>query len=217
MAMTNSNVEVINPYKNMEVITHRKFISHLGIAFIDLKYNEKSFMKPPRTILRKICGQLNYGTLNGIFGPAKSGKTTLIKCLCGRNNEGVDQDTQFYVNPDIPTSVVYLEKEVQHNIMLSLTVEEAVEYAFRFRNNSASWDERRSVVKEAIKNLELYEVRNLQLSECLIEEQVRAQVAMVLATVNKPNMIFMDEPLSDIDVVGVENVSLQSSTPDHLV
>lgn len=210
LVMSEQITEIINPYRNQEVITHRKFVSHLGIAFLDLKLEIKSFMQVSKVVLRKICGQFNYGTLNGIFGPKQSGKTSLLKCLCGRMNEGVHWDTQIYLNEDKPTRVVYLEKDLDNNILLSLTVSELLEYAFRFRNSNKDVEERSLLVKELINNLELTDVRNEELRHCSNDERIRAQLAMSLCSIEKPNMIFIDEPLEHLDVVGTENVSFCS-------
>lgn len=201
---------VINPYQNLEVITHKKFISHLGIAFVDLKTVHRQWMRGSKTLLRKVCGQFNYGTLNAILGPWQSGKTTLLKSLAGRNNEEIDHETQFFINGDVPPRAVYLDKDTNTNILLSLTVDECLDFAFRFRNPSwrgGNRAERRATVKELLRNFELKDIQDIELRFCTNEEQIRAQVAMALCTVDKPNMIFIDEPLHDLDAVGIENVS----------
>ncbi|XP_017478051.1 PREDICTED: ABC transporter G family member 3-like [Rhagoletis zephyria] len=200
---------VINPYQNLEVITHKKFISHLGIAFVDLKTVHRQWMRGSKTLLRKVCGQFNYGTLNAILGPWQSGKTTLLKSLAGRNNEEIDHETQFFINGDVPPRAVYLDKDTNTNILLSLTVDECLDFAFRFRNPSwrgGNRAERRATVKELLRNFELKDIQDIELRFCTNEEQIRAQVAMALCTVDKPNMIFIDEPLHDLDAVGIENL-----------
>lgn len=201
---------VINPYRNVEVIRHKKFVSHLGIAFVDLKTVHRQWMRRSKTLLRKVCGQFNYGTLNAIMGPWQSGKTTLLKSLAGRNNEEVDYETQFFINGDVPPRVVYLDRDTKDNLLLSLTVDESLDFAFRFRNcrgKGGSQPERRATVKELIKSFELKDIQDVELRFCTKEEQIRAQVAMALCTADKPNLIFIDEPLHDLDAVGIENVS----------
>lgn len=207
MAEREMEGEIINPYQSQEVIAHRKFISHIGIAFIDLKFEMKSFLRGKKTILRKICGQFNYGTLNGIFGPRQSGKTTLLKCLCGRNNEGLDSSIQFYLNEDKPTKAVYLDTEIENNILLSLTVDELLDYSFSFRSSSKDFPDRSLLIKELVNNLQLGEIRATELFHCTNEERAKAQMAAALCAAERPNMIFVDEPLKQLDVVGTENVS----------
>lgn len=202
----NETEEVINPYKNREIIRHKKFISHLGFSFVDLKYVKQKFFNSKRTILRNICGQINYGTLNGIFGPKFSGKTALLKCLSGRINNGIDLDTQIFANPDIPFRLIYFENKIANNILLSLTVAETLEYSFKFRN-TATIEKRQTIVKELMKNLDLIDIANNNLINCSNEEQLRTQIAMCLSTIDKPNMIFMEEPFNELDNVGIKNVS----------
>nr|XP_027194971.1 uncharacterized protein LOC113789612 isoform X1 [Dermatophagoides pteronyssinus] len=196
---------IINPYQDQEVIRHRKFVSHIGIAFIDLKFVEKKFMHPPRTILRKINGQLNYGTLNGIFGPRNCGKTSLLKCLSGRNNRGLDAGTMLFFNPDVSIKVFFLENAIYNNILVSMTVKEVLDYAFLFRHPWASREQRYSTVKEVLTNLQLQELADIRITECTAEERVKTQVAMGLSSLDKPNMLFMEEPLTHLDNVSVEN------------
>lgn len=186
---------------------HRKYISHFGIAFLDLMFTDQGVGKGGRTVLRKICGQVNYGTLIAILGPRQSGKTTLLKCLSGRANQGIDYETQFYLSGDIPVRAVFLEKEIENNILLSLTVEEALLYSFCFRNPNVPAEQRMKVINGLIKDLSLAEVFEMPLRACTAEEQVRAEIAMALATLNRSNILFMDEPLSQLDAVSIDNVS----------
>lgn len=197
---------VINPYLNQEVVHHKKYISHLGIAFLDLKYSEKRLMKSQRTVLRKICGQLNYGTVVAILGPHKSGKTTLLKCLCGRLNDGIDCQTQLYVNQDVPLRIVYLEKEIANNIMLCLSPAEACSYTYRFRNPTVRSVERKAAIKQLLIDLQLIELADIPLIHLPAEEQIKAQIAVALCSYKPPNMICLDEPLMMLDAVGVDNV-----------
>ncbi|KAH7644841.1 abc transporter g family member 3-like [Dermatophagoides farinae] len=162
-------------------------------------------MHPPRTVLRKINGQLNYGTLNGIFGPQNCGKTALLKCLSGRNNRGLDAGTMLFVNPDISIHVFFLENTIYNNILVSMTVQEVLDYAFLFRHPFASREQRQSIVKELLINLQLQELANMRMTDCTVEERVKTQVAMGLSSLDKPNMLFMEEPLSHLDNVSVEN------------
>lgn len=198
---------VINPYINQEILVHRKYISHFGIAYLDLKYTEHGFRKSGRTVLRRISGQINYGTLIAILGPRQSGKTTLLKCLSGRGNQGIDYETQIYLSNHIPVRAVYLEKEIGSNILLSLTVEEALTYSFCFRNNNVSIEQRTKVVDELLKDLQLNDVADMSLRLCTVEEQLRAEIAMTLSTLNRSNILFMDEPLSQLDAVSIDNVN----------
>ena len=161
---SSSSIGIINPYKDVQTITHSKFISHMGIAFIDLKSSKKYFMGQSNPILSGVSGQFNYGTLNAIIGPKYSGKTDLAKCLAGRNNINIDFGTQFYINEDIPPRVAYFHKTVETNLLLSLTVQESLEYTFRFRSIKSSSDLlRRSMMNDLIQMLQLKEIQHVEL------------------------------------------------------
>ncbi|KAI2800358.1 ABC protein, sub ABCG [Blomia tropicalis] len=148
----------------------------------------------------------NYGTLNAIMGPCKSGKTNLLKCLAGRINECIDPDSKLYTNDDIKPNVVYLDKNIDSNILYSLTINETLDYSFRFRNPNVPSKVRAGWIADLITMFELNEIQDIPLTYCTPEERVRTQLAMALASVNRPNLVFVDEPFDDVDVTGVDHV-----------
>ncbi|KAJ6215528.1 hypothetical protein RDWZM_010028 [Blomia tropicalis] len=181
----------------------------MGIAFIDLKSSKKYFMGQSNPILSGVSGQFNYGTLNAIIGPKYSGKTDLAKCLAGRNNINIDFGTQFYINEDIPPRVAYFHKTVETNLLLSLTVQESLEYTFRFRSIKSSSDLlRRSMMNDLIQMLQLKEIQHVELRNINNEERIRVLIATSLATTERPNLIFLNEPFFEIDAVGIENLTI---------
>ncbi|KAF7494885.1 hypothetical protein SSS_00978 [Sarcoptes scabiei] len=80
-----------------------------------------------------------------------------------------------------------------------------MDFSFRFRNPKISNEIRRSIIESIIFDLDLRDARNKILSRCSLEERIKAQIGMCLSTVDKPNLIWMEEPLSDLDNVVLQN------------
>ncbi len=59
---------------------------NLSIAWIDLTLKqEKNLFSEEKIILKQLNGCIEFGTLNALMGPSGAGKTSLLKCLHGRN------------------------------------------------------------------------------------------------------------------------------------
>ena len=170
-------------------------------AIIQVKNLNVSYDLPKKKkleVIKDMSFFVKRGECFGISGESGSGKTTLLKVLCGiLDHEGevkvdgrfsmVFQDPYSSLNPsmqvrDMLKEVLILGRKVRG--------EEQKEYA---EEN----DEAR--ILEVMKNVELSEDYLERYPDELSGGQ-RQRVAIAMAIINRPDIIFLDEPVTALDV-----------------
>lgn len=137
------------------------------------------------------------GEVVALLGPAGSGKSTVLRMLAGL--EEVSRGTVLVGDRDV-TTVVAREREVavvfqNYALHPHLSVADNVGYALELVG--VPEDERRSRVEEAAGLLGLTDLLD-RLPEALSGGQ-RQRVALGRAVVRRPQVLCLDEPLSNLD------------------
>lgn len=101
---------------------------------------------------------------------------------------------------DKNTKAVFITQNEEDHLLLNLTVEEAIRFASRVKNNSSCTMVSKCIdsdlVSSIIDQLDLERCRYTLVGKCSGGQKKRLAIAQELASNIKPKIIFMDEPTS---------------------
>ena len=149
------------------------------------------------TILSGLSVNIKEGELFTLLGPSGCGKTTLLRMIAGFNSiEG----GEFYFNDAIINQMSPSKRNIgmvfqNYAIFPHLTVRENVK--FGLKNRKLSKDEMNKMTDEMLKTMQIEQYAD-RLPEKLSGGQ-QQRVALARAVVIKPDVLLMDEPLSNLD------------------
>ena len=154
-------------------------------------------------ILKGVSMEVKRGEIVALLGPSGSGKTTLLRAIAGlelptKGSITVSEQVVFDGAKGVEVSV---EKRCLGFVFQSYalwphrTVFENVAYGLKLRKNSQ--DEIKSRVAEVLGNLGLGDLGNRFPHQLSGGQQQR--VALARSLVYKPQVILLDEPLSNLD------------------
>lgn len=137
-----------------------------------------------------------------VVGQSGGGKSTLVDAIAGYRpathgkvivNETIDVYKEFDA---IRTTIGYVpQKDIIH---MELTVFQALDYAARLRMPADMTEkERNARIEEVLRDLDLTERKDTQISELSGGQQKRISIGVELLT--KPGLFFLDEPTSGLD------------------
>jgi len=140
---------------------------------------------------------INQGEFFTLLGPSGCGKTTLLRMIAGFNS--IDEGQIFF--GDILLNNVDAHKRdigmvfQNYAIFPHLTVEENVAYGLKAKK--VPKEQIRIRVQEALEQVQIEKLRTRKPSELSGGQQQR--VALARAFVIEPQILLMDEPLSNLD------------------
>ena len=149
------------------------------------------------TVIPKLSVDIKNGEFFTLLGPSGCGKTTLLRMIAGFNSieAGTISFDDEIIN-DLPPHQRNIGMVFQsYAIFPHMTARENIEYGLKFRTLSTA--ERAARVEEILKtvHIEAYQDR---LPEKLSGGQ-QQRIALARAIVIHPNVLLMDEPLSNLD------------------
>ena len=149
------------------------------------------------TIIPDLSAQIKNGEFFTLLGPSGCGKTTLLRMIAGFNSiEGGEIKFNDVLINDIPAHKRNIGMVFQsYAIFPHLTVRENVEYGLKLRGLDKAVIQQK--VDEILKVVRIEEYQN-RLPERLSGGQ-QQRVALARAIVIHPNVLLMDEPLSNLD------------------
>lgn len=147
-------------------------------------------------VLRNVSFSINKGTISMLIGPNGSGKTTLLKIMIGLLEPTTGKIT---VLDKPPQSIINKVGYVPQKITIDSTFPIAVIEFLQFSHPELSKD-------KILKELKHLGVENLadKLIGSLSGGQMQ-RVLIVRALLGKPEILFLDEPVSGIDIGGEQN------------
>lgn len=149
------------------------------------------------TIIPNLSLNIKNGEFFTLLGPSGCGKTTLLRMIAGFNTiEGGEIKFDKDVINNIPAHKRNIGMVFQnYAIFPHMTVRENVEYGLKLRK-----EDKNSMKKKVDEMLEVVKIEEYQnrLPERLSGGQ-QQRVALARAIVITPNVLLMDEPLSNLD------------------
>lgn len=150
------------------------------------------------TIISDLSVAIQEGELFTLLGPSGCGKTTLLRMIAGFNSiEGGDfYFDEIRINEMEPSKRNIGMVFQNYAIFPHLTVEENVKFGLKNRKQYSKVEIEKETEK-FLKAMQIYEYKD-RLPEKLSGGQ-QQRVALARALVIKPDVLLMDEPLSNLD------------------
>ncbi|CAI8592412.1 unnamed protein product [Vicia faba] len=181
-------------------------IAGASVAWKDLTVTIKGKRKYSDKVIKSSTGYALPGTLTVIMGPAKSGKSTLLRAIAGRLHPSARMYGEVFVNgakSHMPYgSYGYVDRET--TLIGSLTVREFLYYSALLQL-PGFFCQKKSVVEDAIHAMSLGEHANKLIGgHCYMKglpSGERRLVSIARELVMRPRILFLDEPLYHLDSV----------------
>ncbi len=184
-----------------------------NVAKISFEVKDVNFVFKTGGIgLRHINMAEEQGKLVGIMGASGAGKTTLLNVLCG--NEAPTTGEVLINGLNLHTQKEQLEGVIglipQDDLLIEeLTVYQNLYYNAKLCFRSLSEEEINERVDKTLKDLGLYERKDLQVGSPLnkmISGGQRKRLNIALELIREPGILFVDEPTSGLSSRDSENV-----------
>ena len=148
-------------------------------------------------IIENLSLDIKQGEFFTLLGPSGCGKTTLLRMIAGFNSI---EHGNFYFNEKRINDLDPAKRNIgmvfqNYAIFPHLTVEQNVE--FGLKNRKISKEEMKTETEKFLKLMQIDEYRD-RMPERLSGGQ-QQRVALARALVIKPDVLLMDEPLSNLD------------------
>ncbi|KAG8387619.1 hypothetical protein BUALT_Bualt02G0040000 [Buddleja alternifolia] len=177
-----------------------------SIVWKDLTVSIKGKRKYSDKVIKSSNGYAMPGTMTVIMGPAKSGKSTLLRALSGRLPDSARVYGEVFVNgvkSHMPYGAYgFVERET--TLIGSLTVREYLYYSALLQLPGFLF-QRMSAVEDAILAMSLGDYANKLIGgHCYMKglrSGERRRVAIARELVMRPHILFIDEPLYHLDSV----------------
>ena len=162
------------------------------MKILPLKINNLNYSVNGNNILKNINIISDESGITIIAGNNGSGKSTLLKILHGLIN--TDKETITWNNFSNIKIKKYQSMVFQNPILFNRTVRENLEYISKNNNK-----DRKDSTEEVIKKLNIKNIEHI--SAKYISGGERQKVAIAMAIIRNPKIIFLDEPTSQLDPV----------------
>ncbi len=173
---------------------------------IDIMNLTKQFKKA--TAVENVSFNVKQGEVLGLLGPNGAGKTTLIRCLLGLIRPTSGSATIF--GYDIVKEAYEVRKKSsllpqEASCVDMLTARESILYQGGIHSGDLiSKEELERRTDELIKLIELEDRQNDLTKE--FSGGMKRKVLVASALVMNPDLIFLDEPTTAIDIIGAQTI-----------
>ncbi|KAH7662861.1 P-loop containing nucleoside triphosphate hydrolase protein [Dioscorea alata] len=190
----------------LEASASARKIAGATIVWKDLSVTVKDKSSNSHTIVKSASGYALPGSLTVIMGPARAGKTTLLRALAGRLRGSERILGEFSVNglkSHLPYGTYgYVGRDEM--LIESLTVREMLSYSALLQLPGV-FSEKKSMVDDAIAAMSLGDYADKLIGgHCYMERLPggeRRRVSIARELVMRPHALFIDEPLYHLDSV----------------
>ncbi|KAK6776639.1 hypothetical protein RDI58_027640 [Solanum bulbocastanum] len=204
LSKLNSGLLPSPPLPDGALITRK--IAGASIAWKDLTVTIKGKRKYSDKVVKSSNGYALPGTMTVIMGPAKSGKSTLLRALSGRLPDSARMYGEVFVNGTkmcMPYgSYGFVDRET--TLIGTLTVREFLYYSALLQLPGFLC-QKGSVVEDAIDSMSLGDYANKLIGgHCYMKglrSGERRRVSIARELVMRPHILFIDEPLYRLDSV----------------
>ena len=154
-----------------------------------------------------ISFSVNKGEIVGILGPNGAGKTTLLKqiatLLIPDKGEILYKGISILKNPDIIKGKISFLLEGIQNIYPYLTGEANLLYFAYLNHIPSKLAKERSI--QLLKRMDIYDVKDRY--AFTYSAGMKKKLAIATCLINNPEIVFLDEPLSGLDVIACEELT----------
>ncbi|KAL4283737.1 hypothetical protein GQ457_16G011690 [Hibiscus cannabinus] len=177
-----------------------------SVVWKELAVTIKGKRKYSDKVVKSSNGYALPGTMTVIMGPAKSGKSTLLRAIAGRLHPSAKMYGEVFIN-GAKTRLLYgsygfVDRET--TLIGSLTVREYLYYSALLQL-PGFFCQKKSVVEEAIQAMSLGDYANKLIGgHCYMKGLARGErrrVSIARELVMRPRILFIDEPLYHLDSV----------------
>jgi ABC-type lipoprotein export system ATPase subunit len=198
--------------ENFEMKSSIEVNNKLSIAWIDLTLKtKKQLFSEENIILRQLNGFIEFGTINALMGSSGAGKTSLLKCINGRNSDNlkISEESKIYLSRFEKITTCFVCQDVRQHLLKGLTAKQAIIYASKLKNSQHINFDHEINAKNLMVEFLISDIEDTNVENCSGGEQKRLVIAMELTSSLKPNLICIDEPTSGLDSNAAEVVSLK--------
>ena len=165
---------------------------------MEINVNYVSLNVDNNKLLQDICVEFVGGKIYGLIGRNGSGKTMLMKCICGFVH--VTEGT-IYVNGKI----IGKEIDFPENIGIIIETPGFIGNYTGMQNLKRLADINRSIgkkeIEETLKQVGLYDARNKKVKKYSLGMRQRLGIAQ--AIMENPDILILDEPFNGLDREGI--------------
>jgi zinc transport system ATP-binding protein len=165
-----------------------------------VRIRDLSFSYDARPFLEGINLTIYSDDFLGIIGPNGGGKTTLLKLILGILKPAAGTVEVFGQDPHAGRNFIgYLSQFVDIDFDFPITAREVVllsRLGGRLVKRYSRED--KQAADDALRQMQIWDLRSRKLNELSGGEKQRVFVARALA--NKPRLLLLDEPMSNIDI-----------------
>ena len=150
-------------------------------------------------VLEDVSFSVEAGDFVAMIGPNGGGKSTLMKLIVGLLKPEAGEVRLF--GEKVPTKRVgvgYVPQNTNHNVEFPITVEECV------GTGLSGFFQEPSTIRNALERVKMESYAKRRLGELSGGERQRVLVARAL--VASPQILFLDEPSSNIDAAGQDDL-----------
>lgn len=165
-----------------------------------IRIRDLSFSYDARPFLENIHLTIYADDFLGIIGPNGGGKTTLLKLILGILRPDSGTIEVFGGTPrGERKSIGYLSQFVDIDFDFPITAREVVLLSRLVGRLVGRYSqEDKQAAEDALRQMQIWDLRNRKLNELSGGEKQRVFVARALA--NRPRLLLLDEPMSNIDI-----------------
>lgn len=162
-----------------------------------LKAQNLSVTLHDQEILRSLDFEITRGDIVAIIGPNGAGKTTLIRAIMGLIPLSAGEISLLNNKPkDVREKIGYVPQRFFVDDALPITVREFLSLTHTKKGGRG--------MKRALKEVGMYGSEDQQLSQLSGGQLQRILIARAL--LGKPNLLILDEPVSNIDQAGSRSI-----------
>jgi zinc transport system ATP-binding protein len=165
-----------------------------------IRIRDLSFSYDARPFLEDIHLTIYADDFLGIIGPNGGGKTTLLKLILGILRPDSGTIEVFGGTPrEERKGIGYLSQFVDIDFDFPITAREVVLLSRLVGRLVGRYSqEDKQAAEDALRQMQIWDLRNRKLNELSGGEKQRVFVARALA--NRPRLLLLDEPMSNIDI-----------------
>jgi ABC-type multidrug transport system ATPase subunit len=126
------------------------------------------------------------------MGPSGAGKTSLLRCLNGRYQTLLTDETPIYLSKFEKIRICFIAQDEREHLLNGLTAKESLIYVSKLENSDKKVSHEKNA-KDLMTEFLIDDIEDNFFQNCSGGEQKRLTIALELTSLKKPNLICVDE------------------------